>query len=161
TTTDAEGRFEVTGEPGVGLRVIVTDANHDPCVNDIAARFARAEKPAEVDCLVKRRLGGIYETKVRAAPPTQAVTRYGLQPKELTSVPGTFGDPLRVVQTLPGVARTPFGLGALIIRGASPQDSGIYVEGHQIPILYHFLGGPSVLTPRLIDRIDFFPGNFG
>ena len=76
-------------------------------------------------------------------------------------MPGTFGDPLRVVQNLPGVARTPFGLGALVIRGASPNDSGIYVEGHKIPLLYHFLVGPGVLAPELIDRIDFFPGNFG
>ena len=66
-----------------------------------------------------------------------------------------------MIQNLPGVARSPFGLGLLVIRGSSPQDSGAFVEGHQIPILYHFLGGPSVLTPRLIDRVDFFPGNFG
>ena len=89
------------------------------------------------------------------------MTRYELAQPELKYVPGTFGDPLRVVQNLPGVARTPFGLGALVIRGASPNDSGIYVEGHKIPILYHFLVGPGVLAPELIDRIDFFPGNFG
>jgi hypothetical protein len=89
------------------------------------------------------------------------VTRYELSQPELTTVPGTFGDPLRVIQNLPGVARTPFGLGGLVIRGASPNDSGIYVEGQKIPLLYHFLIGPGVLAPQLIDRIDFFPGNFG
>ena len=30
-----------------------------------------------------------------------------------------------------------------------------------MPILYHFLGGPSVLTPSLMDKIDFYPGGFG
>ena len=98
---------------------------------------------------------------MRARKPPPAVTRYELAQPELKVVPGTFGDPLRVVQNLPGVARTPFGLGALVIRGASPNDSGIYVEGHKIPLLYHFLVGPGVLAPELIDRIDFFPGNFG
>ena len=67
---------------------------------------------------------------MRARKPAAAVTRYELAQPELKGVPGTFGDPLRVVQNLPGVARTPFGLGALVIRGASPNDSGIYVEGH-------------------------------
>jgi TonB-dependent receptor-like protein len=117
--------------------------------------------PFELECLVAKRLATSYETTVRAPPPTQAVTRYTLAQPELTSVPGTFGDPLRVVQNLPGVARTPFGLGLLVIRGASPDESSILVEGHVIPILYHFLGGPSVLTPRLIKDIEFYPGNFG
>jgi len=73
-----------------------------------------------------------YETTVRARKPPPAVTRYEVQKEELRVVPGTFGDPLRVVQNLPGVARSPFGLGALIIRGSSPNDSGIFVEGHRI-----------------------------
>jgi TonB family protein len=158
--TDADGRFEVKGEPGVAVRIIVADPAHDPCIRDLDASKVRADAPFELDCVVAKRLAAAYETTVRAPPPTQAVTRYTLAQPELTNVPGTFGDPLRVVQNLPGVARTPFGLGLLVIRGAAPEDSGIYVEGHRVPILYHFLGGPSVFTPRLIKDIDFYPGNF-
>src|SRR5262249_53670924 len=44
---------------------------------------------------------------------------------------------------------------------APPTDTGIYVAGQQIPQLYHFLIGPSVLAPHLIERIDFYPGGFG
>ena len=72
-------------------------------------------------------------------------------------MPGTFGDPLRVVQNLPGVARTPFGLGALVIRGASPNDSGIYVEGHKIPLLYHFLGRAGRAGARAHRSHRLFP----
>jgi TonB family protein len=159
--TDEDGRFEIKGVPGVPLRVIVADPAHDPCIRDLDAAIVRADAPADIDCVVAKRLGVSYETTVHAPPPAQAVTRYTLAKTELTTVPGTFGDPLRVIQNLPGVARPPFGLGLLVIRGASPNDSGIYVEGQRIPILYHFLVGPSVLTPRLIDHIDFYPGNFG
>ncbi len=159
--TDADGRFVVRGKPGVPLRIVVLSPDHDPCVYDLDAAAVSADRPATLDCLVEAAVAALHETTVRGRRQAQAVTRYTLTQPELTTVPGTFGDPLRVVQNLPGVARTPFGLGLLVIRGASPQDSGVFVEGHQIPILYHFLGGPSVLTPRLIDRIDFFPGNFG
>jgi len=159
--TDAEGRFEVKGQPGVGMRVIVTEARHEPCIRDLAPGDVRVDRPKELDCLVPKSGAPSYETTVRAKKPAPAVTRYELAQPELKVVPGTFGDPLRVVQNLPGVARTPFGLGALVIRGSSPNDSGIFVEGHRIPILYHFLIGPGVLAPELIDRIDFFPGNFG
>ncbi|MES1204863.1 MAG: TonB family protein [Pseudomonadota bacterium] len=159
--TDEDGRFVVRAKPGVGLRILVTGADHDPCLYELDGAAVSAETPATLDCVVARASAALHETKVRGQREARAVTRYTLSQPELTTVPGTFGDPLRVVQNLPGVARTPFGLGLLVIRGASPQDSGVFVEGHQVPILYHFLGGPSVLTPRLIDRIDFYPGNFG
>jgi TonB family protein len=161
TTTDPDGHFQIHGDPGVPLRVIIADPAHEPCVRDIDGAILRADHPAEIDCMVPRRGGPSYEARVTAPRETQSATRYTLTQPELTTVPGTFGDPLRVVQNLPGVARSPFGLGLLVVRGSSPQDSGVFVEGHQIPIIYHFLGGPSVLTPRLIDRVDFFPGNFG
>jgi TonB family protein len=159
--TGDDGRFSVRAKPGVAVRIVVTAPDHDPCLYELDAAAASAERPATLDCVVARASAALHETKVRGQREAQAVTRYTLSQPELTTVPGTFGDPLRVVQNLPGVARTPFGLGLLVIRGASPQDSGVFLEGHQVPILYHFLGGPSVLTPRLIDRIDFYPGNFG
>jgi TonB family protein len=160
-STDEDGRFEVRAPAHVAMRVVVSELGHDPCIRDLGAAAVDAAHPAELDCLVAKRLGKSYETTVRAPPATQAVTRYTLAKTELTAVPGTFGDPLRVVQNLPGVARTPFGLGMLVIRGAAPVDSGIFVEGHLVPLLYHFLGGPSVLSPKLINSIDFYPGNFG
>jgi hypothetical protein len=160
-TTDAEGRFQIHGQPGVPLRVVIGDEVHEACIRDLDGSLLRPESPASIECTVARHRAASYETRVQAKRETQSATRYTLSQPELTTVPGTFGDPLRVIQNLPGVARTPFGLGLLVIRGASPQDSGVFIEGHQIPILYHFLGGPSVLTPRLIDRVDFFPGNFG
>ena len=161
SVTDDDGRFVVEAEPGVGLRIIVADSAHDPCIRDLDASKVSEAAPFELDCVVSKRLGASYETTVRAPPPTQAVTRYTLAQAELTSVPGTFGDPLRVVQNLPGVARAPFGLGLLLIRGSAPGDSGVFIDGHTVPILYHFLGGPSVMTPRLIKDIEFYPGNFG
>ena len=159
--TDHDGRFAIKGQPGVAFRVVATEPRHQACVRDVGAADARPDRPAALECLVARQHGTSYETTVKTTPPTQAVTRYTLAQPELTTVPGTFGDPLRVVQSLPGVARTPYGLGLLVIRGASPLDSGVFVEGHPVPLLYHFLAGPSVLAPQLIDHIDFYPGNFG
>jgi hypothetical protein len=75
-------------------------------------------------------------------------------------VPGTFGDPLRVIQSLPGLARTPLVTGFLIIRGSNPDDSGTFIDGHRIPQLFHFLGGPSILNPEFLDTIDLYPGGF-
>src|SRR5262249_55170528 len=50
-------------------------------------------------------------------PQPGAASRVKLTGNELTMIPGTFGEPLRVVATLPGVVRSPFGLGFFLVRG--------------------------------------------
>lgn len=92
---------------------------------------------------------------------TQDVTRHTISMDEVRRIPGTFGDPVRVVQSLPGAARAPFGSGLLIIRGSDPQDSGVYVDGVRIPYIYHLGGYESVINPELVDSVDYLPGGFG
>jgi hypothetical protein len=61
---------------------------------------------------------------------------------------------VRVIQSLPGAARSPFGTGVLIIRGANPEDSALYVDGIRVPIIYHLGGLESVVSADLIDAVD-------
>jgi hypothetical protein len=112
-------------------------------------------------CFTRERARGLNETRVHARAEHPEETRQTLSKAELTTVPGTIGDPLRVLQNMPGVARAPFGLGLLIVRGANPTDTGVFIGAEPIPVLYHFLAGPSVFTANLIDKIDFYPGGFG
>ncbi|HET6283227.1 MAG TPA: TonB-dependent receptor [Polyangia bacterium] len=161
TTTDAEGRFEVRGTAPAGVRLIIGDSDHEPCIRDLRPEQLSGNVVPQVSCYQALRTGGQYETRLRVPREGEEVTRHTLSKDEMTTVPGTFGDPLRVILNLPGVARMPYGLGQLIVRGAAPQDSGAFVNGQKVPILYHFLGGPSVLTPNLLEKIDFYPGGFG
>ncbi|HEY1101746.1 MAG TPA: TonB-dependent receptor plug domain-containing protein, partial [Myxococcota bacterium] len=89
------------------------------------------------------------------------VAKVSLSRDEVKRVPGTFGDPIRVIENLPGLARAPFIGGALIVRGANPADSGVYFDGVEIPILYHFGGLTSVVNAEFLDDIAFYPGGFG
>jgi TonB family protein len=89
-----------------------------------------------------------------------AASRVTLTGAELTTVPGTFGEPLRVVATLPGVARSPFGLGFFLVRGAAFENTGFFVDGFPVPLLYHLGAGPAVISSRLVDQLDFYPGGY-
>ncbi len=140
--------------------MIVSDTEHEPCIQDFTPTQLGGSVVPQMNCYAKPR-GSKFETHVRAQRQNEEVTRHTLSQAEMTTVPGTFGDPLRVIQNLPGVARIPYGIGQLVVRGSAPQDSSTFVDGQRVPILYHFLGGPSVLTPSLIDKIDFYPGGFG
>ena len=102
---------------------------------------------------------GFGETAVIDAPPREVVKRT-IDKEELTRIPGTRGDALRAVELLPGVARPPFGIGLLIVRGSAPQDSESYIDGVPVPLIYHFGGLTSVYNSYMLEKIDFYPGNF-
>ncbi|MCB9539352.1 MAG: TonB family protein [Myxococcales bacterium] len=154
---DATGRFTLEGvEPGE-IELIATSPDHRREV--VTLTLAEGEE-VDVQFRLERLRRSPFETIVRGEREKTSLTRRTLDQKELRTVPGTFGDPLRVVQNLPGLARTPYILGVLLVRGTSPGDSAVMIDGHEVPLLYHFAGGPSVLPPEMLGRIDFFPGNF-
>jgi hypothetical protein len=104
-----------------------------------------------------------YRTVVRAPTETARVPDVAartLSREEIATLPGSQGDPLRALQNLPGVARTPGGLGLLVLRGASPNQSQVFVGEHPVPRAFHVLSLASVVPADVIDRIDFVPGNF-
>lgn len=104
--------------------------------------------------------GGAFETVVRSERPKKEVVRRTLSRQEAQKTPGTFGDPIRVIQALPGVARAPFVSGELLVRGSNPGQTATMMDGVRIPILFHLLGGPSVVNAEFLDQLDFYPGGF-
>ncbi len=93
-------------------------------------------------------------------PEPGAATREILRAEELTSVPGTFGEPLRVIASLPGVGRSPLGVGFFLVRGASFENTGFIVDGFPVLNLYHFGAGPSVIASPFVSSLEFEPGNY-
>ena len=155
-TTDLHGRFSVKVPAGVQTLVIVSADYYRTQVK------AEAGKPPDTIYLRKAIVSDTNSITVtadrqtRVAPTKETVTR-----EELRNVPGTQGDPVRVLENLPGLARVPFTGGQLIVRGAAAVDTGAYIDGQKIPILYHLLNGPSVMGEEMVDKIDFYPGGAG
>jgi TonB family protein len=154
--SDEEGRFELKLTPGP-CAITATANGYEPY------RTSETLEPGElrevVYYLVPRAIG--FETVVRGEREKKEVVRRTVERAEMERIPGTFGDPLRVIQNFPGVARAPAISGALIVRGASPDETNIFMDGVEIPILYHLGGGPSVVNEEFLDHVDFYPGGFG
>jgi TonB family protein len=102
----------------------------------------------------------VEEVEVRGEKPPREVSKFTLDQREIARIPGTNGDALRSLQNLPGVARSPPLSGLLIVRGSAPEDTQYFVDGTPVPLVYHFGGLSSVVPTEMIDRIDFYPGNF-
>ncbi len=104
------------------------------------------------------------EIVVEARRESPHVSRQILDRERVEKTPGTHDDPFRLIQALPGVAATPEyspSAGDLVIRGAAPAESRVYVDGVEIPYLYHFQAYSSVLHTRLLDEVSVFPSTFG
>jgi TonB family protein len=76
-------------------------------------------------------------------------------------LPGTQGDVLKVVESMPGVARSQVGSGQLVVWGAAPEDTRVYVDGVRLPRLYHGGGLRSVLSTELVESVELAPGGYG
>lgn len=98
---------------------------------------------------------------VQGERPPRETTVHEVELQEAQRIAGTNGDPLRAVENLPGVARPPALLGQLVVRGSAPQDTGVFIDGIDVPFAYHFGGVSSVVPSEALTKLDFRPGNFG
>ena len=171
TTTNVAGEWRADDVPFGKVRVEVLSEGYKSQV--IEEDLAPAQELTVTSRLERLSLGSgvepeLEEVNVRGSKPPREVTRRTIEAREITRVPGTGGDALRSIQNLPGIARPPGLAGLLIVRGSSPQDTNIFVDGTLIPIVYHFGGLTSVIPTQLtdkadlnlIEKIDFYPGNF-
>lgn len=92
---------------------------------------------------------------VRSEAPRASFSR-----AEVREIPGTFGDPFRAVEVLPGVTPIVTGLPYFFVRGAPPGNVGYFLDGIRVPLLFHFALGPSVIHPGLVDRVDLYAGGY-
>jgi TonB family protein len=156
--TNEDGTFSVSNvTPGLTrVRVLSPDYN----TYDVSENFIDGSE-TKVTYFVRRKVYGAYETVVRAQKERKEVAVVTLKQEEIRLIPGTNGDAFRVVQNLPGVARAPFGIGLLIVRGGKAYDTKTYVDEVQVPQLFHFGGLYSTYNARLLDSLSFQAGNFG
>ncbi len=162
TTTDAGGRWLIDALPAGTYHVTVAAPGFAPHESDETIHFG--EEASSTDRLASTTpeapAAAAEDVYVRGTPPPRDVTVRTLDQRELSRIPGTNGDAIRGLLNLPGVARPPGLAGLLIVRGSAPQDTQVFVDGTLIPLVYHFGGLSSVIPTEMLDKIDFYPGNF-
>ncbi len=155
-STGADGTWHFTGLAPGRYKVTITASGFEPAHSDEEV----VEKTvAELVHRLKIQ-GGAIEVTVQGERPPREVTRRTIEQREIMRIPGTNGDALRSLQNLPGVGRPPGLAGLLIVRGSAPQDTQTFIDGIFVPLIYHFGGLSSVIPTEMLEKIDFYPGNF-
>ncbi len=155
TETDTQGDFSLRAPPGK-LRVRIVATGFETLRQEITVRAGQQRH----EFLLRRsRSYSAFSTLVRGDPPHQ-VQQTSLRGEELTTLPGSLGDPFRVMGLLPGVATPVPLLPVFVVRGASPGMNGFFLDGMRVPQLFHLLVGGGIAHARLVDQIDFYPGAY-
>lgn len=159
TVTASDGSFTLTDLPTRDFLLTVVAPDHERLIQPTTAAYWSARRPP---VLYLQPTGSAqYRTIVAAArDPRPSVTSTHLSPAEIATLPGSQGDPLRALQNLPGSARIPGGLGLLVMRGATPNQSQVFYGEHPIPRAFHFPGLASMIPGAALAGIQYTPGNF-
>jgi hypothetical protein len=88
---------------------------------------------------------------------------------QIRSTPGTGGDVLRVIDTLPGVSSVSGEFADLIVRGGTVGENLTFIENIPVGDFTYFTdqydngrgGRISLLTPDTVERLNFSAGGFG
>jgi TonB family protein len=156
-TSDEKGTFHFVDLSPGPWKVLIDPPGYYPFRT--TEEIHRGEK-TQATYYVEKGVYNPYDVTVTAVRPRKEVSRTVITAQEIDKVPGTAGDPLTVVQNFAGVARAPLLSGLIIVRGSAPNDTKVFADGAEIPLVYHFGGLRSVIPIGLIDGLVFIPGNF-
>jgi hypothetical protein len=168
TAAEGDGRFVLHGLPTGTYTVKVSMVGYQTAVEAPVA--VTSGRTAHLQVALSRQAVRREGVKVTArsthssdAAPTSVRT---LQAEEIRRAPGAAGDVQRVMQSMPGVVVANDRQNDLIVRGGSPRQNAIFLDGIRIPNLSHFgtqgaTGGPiSMLDSDYLDDATFQTGGF-
>jgi hypothetical protein len=112
------------------------------------------------DAILAESYAETIEVEGEAPPASPGAAK--LDRSELQRIPGAGGDVVRALTAMPGVVnlQVPLGYNGVVIRGSSPQDSKVLIDGFEVPVLFHNIGFRAVLPAEAIESLDYIPGGF-
>jgi TonB family protein len=158
TTTDSLGKFRFLSLPACS--VVITSPL--PGYESISEReLIRKGEALTLTYYSQRMSYNNFEIVVYGKTEEKEVARHQLTLAETRKIPGLGNDAVRVIQAMPGVSRPSFGSGDIIVRGQPNWDSKFFLDGTEIPLIYHFGGLKSIYNPDALKSVDFYPGGWG
>jgi outer membrane receptor for ferrienterochelin and colicin len=157
--SDPSGAFALDALADGSWHLAVVDPSYQRADIAIVIRNGQPDDAIEIALRPLELVGEevvVEGDRIRPAPGATTLDR-----DELAHVPGARSDALTALRSAPGIANTGTPAGGLIIRGSAPADSRIFVDGFEVPILYHFGGIQSVIPTEMIADIIYSPGAYG
>jgi hypothetical protein len=158
------GWFLLTGLLAAGRAHAQLPAQTQAPTSATTVSVASAPEPVDHDVRTPDRREGAdanTDVVVRGPAPRRDTTDVALPSGQASKVVGTQGDPIKAIENLPGMARSSFGSGQLIVWGSAPAETRTYIDGVEIPALFHGSAVRSTVNGDLVRDVTLTPGAYG
>lgn len=164
SSTDNNGFFLITNLPAGDYTLLITFVGFDTLRENVSLKQGQiiSKKLYLTESAIT--LGEFRVSAERAEARTETKTSVvKVTPKEIKQIPTIGGTPdiAQYIQVLPGVVFTGDQGGQLYIRGGSPVQNKVLLDGMVIYNPFHSIGLFSVFETDIIRTADIFTGGFG
>ncbi|MCY7375849.1 MAG: TonB-dependent receptor [Pyrinomonadaceae bacterium] len=168
TTSDAEGKYLLEIESGSYDVRIAAQGFASIVKNQIGVTGKRnTVLDVQLDITIRETVE--VRSEIFAENTEQTVSNTTLNREEIRQTPGSGGDPLRVINSLPAVSAASGEFADLIVRGGSAEENLTFIDNIPVQDFTYFTdkydgtrgGRAAILAPDIFERAEFSAGGFG
>ena len=164
STTDINGYFSITRIPDGTYTIMVTSIGYDTIAESVTLKNNQIlnKKYSISETSIQLAAVSISADKIEAKTETKTSVVY-ITPKTITKIPAVGGqaDLAQYLQVIPGVVFTGDQGGQLYIRGGSPIQNKVLLDGMIVYNPFHSIGLFSVFDTDIIRNAEVYTGGFG
>ncbi len=163
-TTDLQGFYTLTKIPPGTYTLIVSSVEFEESRKEVTVEEGRILTADFSLKIATVQLGGAEITTDKHEQTTQSrVSVATIRPQDIKKIPSFGGqaDLVQVLQVLPGFVSTGDQGGQLYIRGGSPVQNKVLLDGMVVYNAFHSIGLFSVFDTDIISNADVYTGGFG
>lgn len=161
--TDLDGFFSITGVPTGNYKLIATYIGYDSVAVNVSVKGNAIVYQRLIIASSAIDLGTVNVSAQREQARSDVqVSKITVTPKQIRSLPSTGGesDIAQYLPVLPGILVSGDQGGQLYIRGGSPVQNKILLDGMTIYNPFHTIGFFSVFETEAIKSVDVLTGGF-
>ena len=151
--TNSQGRFELKAPAGTTTLLLKKEGF-------LPLELQLEENTQDLGRVLLDRSAEVLGVGVIRARRKTEVSQQSLTRDELVRIPGTRGDAVAGLQTLPSVLPVFPGAANVVVRGSAPEDTKSFYDRIELPFVFHLGGLGTVIPTRALEAIDFYPGGF-
>lgn len=167
TMTDGTGSYRIDDVPAGSYSVNASCVGY--AVLAVTDAIVRPDRITDVDFDLRATSAGSTTITVRPDyfPETESSTgTTSMSGEQVRRAPGSAGDVVRVITSLPSVAKFDDQYNGLAVRGGNPSETGFYIDGIEMANINHFPrqgttgGGIGMVNVDLLENVTFMAGGF-
>jgi outer membrane receptor protein involved in Fe transport len=167
-TSDADGKYLLEIESGV-YAVRINAQGFASIIRNQIGVTGRRNTTLDVRLDITFSETVEVRSEIFAVNTEQIISNTTLNREEIRQTPGSGGDPLRVINSLPAVSAASGEFADLIVRGGTADENLTFIDNIPVGDFTYFTdrydggrgGRASILAPDVFDNLEFSAGGFG